>query len=171
MIRRLQCPMCLFMWDSQLDPQEYHSCPACQEKYSRKHTPRVKQEFRGEAERYYMIYSLSERERRNLPPAAYLRYMNGPPSRLRNPVWDSEYGNWREGSPPAATAQPAPTGEGTPITPLVVADIQARSAAGEKKYGTVLRASNGRDALMDAYQEALDLCQYLRQALYERDGR
>lgn len=78
---------------------------------------------------------------------------------------------WKREVNPAASTQPAPTGEGTPITPLVVADLQARSAAGEKKYGTVLRAHNGRDALMDAYQEALDLCQYLRQAMYERDGR
>ena len=30
---------------------------------------------------------------------------------------------------------------------------------------------NGRDALVDAFQEALDLCVYLRQAIYERDGR
>ena len=36
---------------------------------------------------------------------------------------------------------------------------------------TSLQAFNGRDALRDAYEEALDLCQYLRQALYERDGR
>jgi len=34
----------------------------------------------------------------------------------------------------------------------------------------VLVPHNGRDALRDAYEEALDLCQYLRQALYERDG-
>jgi hypothetical protein len=31
-----------------------------------------------------------------------------------------------------------------------------------------LRAHNGRDALVDAYQEALDLCVYLRQVIQER---
>lgn len=29
---------------------------------------------------------------------------------------------------------------------------------------------NGRDALLDAYQEALDLVVYLRQVIYERDN-
>jgi hypothetical protein len=41
---------------------------------------------------------------------------------------------------------------------------------GRRKYGTALEANNGRDALMDAYQEALDLAMYLRQAIAERDG-
>lgn len=49
----------------------------------------------------------------------------------------------------------------------IVADIQARKELGLKKYGTVLQAFNGRNAMMDAYQEALDLVMYLRQALEE----
>jgi len=64
--------------------------------------------------------------------------------------------------------EPAPTGNGIPITPLVIEDLKRRSEAGEKKYGTVLRAHNGRDCLVDAYQEALDLCQYLRQRIEEK---
>lgn len=64
--------------------------------------------------------------------------------------------------------QPSPKGEGADITALVLADLQARKAEGTKKYGTCLRANNGRDALLDAYQEALDLCLYLRQAIEER---
>jgi hypothetical protein len=71
----------------------------------------------------------------------------------------------------AATPEPPPVGEGQPIYPLVVADIESRVTAGLNKYGTVLRASNGRDALMDAYQEAIDLVMYLRQAMFERDGK
>lgn len=70
----------------------------------------------------------------------------------------------------ANNPEPEPTGDGFPIWPLVLADINARVDMGLKKYGTVLRASNGRDALMDAYQEALDLVMYLRQAIYERDN-
>lgn len=68
----------------------------------------------------------------------------------------------------ATVQQPAPQGTGPAITPLVIADLLARSADGERKYGEPLRASNGRDVLADAYQEALDLCQYLRQAIEER---
>jgi hypothetical protein len=33
-----------------------------------------------------------------------------------------------------------------------------------------LQAFNGRDALRDAYEEALDLACYLRQAIAERDA-
>lgn len=51
--------------------------------------------------------------------------------------------------------------------PLLVADIEARKQIGIERYGTVLQAFNGRDALMDAYQESLDLCMYLRQAWAE----
>jgi len=36
------------------------------------------------------------------------------------------------------------------------------------KYHTYLLTHNGRDALIDAYQEALDLAMYLRQAIEER---
>ena len=68
--------------------------------------------------------------------------------------------------------QPAPISSNLPaVWDLVIADMRRRDAFGEGKYGTRLRPHNGRDSLLDAYQEALDLCVYLRQALYERDGR
>lgn len=70
----------------------------------------------------------------------------------------------------AATLEPSPiVRQDVPaIQDLVIADIEARKAVGIRKYGTVLQAHNGRDALMDAYQEALDLAMYLRQAIEER---
>jgi hypothetical protein len=71
----------------------------------------------------------------------------------------------------AAVHEPAPIGDGQVILDLVRKDFEDRAAAGEIKYGTKLRAYNGRDTLMDAYQEAVDLCMYLRQAMYERDGK
>ena len=49
-----------------------------------------------------------------------------------------------------------------------MADIEARRAVGVKRYGVELLTHNGRDALTDAYQEALDLAIYLRQAIAER---
>lgn len=71
----------------------------------------------------------------------------------------------------AATPQPAPVlREGVDVQSLVIADVEARREMGIAKYGTPLQAHNGRDALMDAYQEALDLACYLRQAIAERDG-
>lgn len=50
-----------------------------------------------------------------------------------------------------------------------MADIKARDAYGQRKYRTRLQPFNGRDALRDAYEEALDCVVYLKQALYERD--
>lgn len=70
----------------------------------------------------------------------------------------------------AAKEQNRPEGRGREVLPLVVEDLEARAEAGEEKYGERLRAHNGRDALLDAYQEALDLSMYLRQALEEKSG-
>ncbi len=47
-------------------------------------------------------------------------------------------------------------------------DILARKEFGLRKYGTTLQPHNGRDALNDAYQEALDLCCYLMQRHMEQ---
>ncbi len=68
----------------------------------------------------------------------------------------------------ATKKQPKPKGKGAVVTDLVIADLEMRRKAGVKKYGTPLRTHNGRDSLIDAYQEALDLCLYLRQAIQER---
>lgn len=62
---------------------------------------------------------------------------------------------------------PPPKKGGRAVTPEVIADLRKRSEMGKEKYGTVLETGNGRDALVDAYQEALDLCCYLKQKLME----
>lgn len=57
------------------------------------------------------------------------------------------------------------------VRDLVLADMRERDAVGAAKYGTRLRAGNGRDQLVDAFQESLDLAVYLRTSLAERyDG-
>lgn len=74
--------------------------------------------------------------------------------------------------PPTASASP-------PIIELVLrdvadervrADLLARSEIWRKRYGLLLQAHNGRDALQDAYEEAFDLVMYLRQASEEEQG-
>jgi len=55
------------------------------------------------------------------------------------------------------------------IWDLVISDMKERDSIGAAKYGTSLQGFNGRDALVDAYQESLDLAVYLRQTIYERD--
>ena len=67
--------------------------------------------------------------------------------------------------------QPAPVSNQRPaVWDLVMQDMKARNEFGKEKYGTPLQAFNGRDALKDAYEEALDLCVYLRTAIEERNG-
>jgi hypothetical protein len=67
--------------------------------------------------------------------------------------------------------QPLPVPNAGPdVQQLVVADIGARRELGIRRYGTALQPHNGRDALRDAYEEALDLACYLRQVIAERDG-
>lgn len=65
--------------------------------------------------------------------------------------------------------QAQPTKNDRPcIQDLVIADIEQRKAVGLQRYGTLLQPFNGRDSNRDAYEEALDLCQYLKQDRVER---
>ena len=66
------------------------------------------------------------------------------------------------------TEQPQPTGNGEVVYLSVVEDMRQRAELGRERYGTYLRTNNGRDALRDAYEEALDLCMYLKQMMMER---
>lgn len=58
-----------------------------------------------------------------------------------------------------------------PIWDLVIEDMRQRDQIGRQRYGVPLTVHNGRDALRDAYEEALDLAVYLRQAIEERDTK
>lgn len=68
----------------------------------------------------------------------------------------------------ASTSQNKPIGNGQDVTSLVLHDIKTRSEMGAKKYGKPLQTNNGRDAMVDAYQEAIDLVLYLRQEIREK---
>lgn len=68
--------------------------------------------------------------------------------------------------------QPAPLDTNNPpVWEVVLADMRARDASGRAKYGKPLTAGNGRDQLVDAYQEVLDLAVYLRAFIIEREQR
>ena len=55
-----------------------------------------------------------------------------------------------------------------PVYWHVQSDLEYRAELGKEKYGDHLKPSNGRDHLVDAYQEALDLCCYLRAEIERR---
>jgi len=67
----------------------------------------------------------------------------------------------------AAMPEPQPEKGKVVVADLVLQDIEDRVEFGVKKYGTKLKTFNGRNALWDAYQEALDLVMYLRQRIAE----
>ncbi len=77
----------------------------------------------------------------------------------------------RRGCPEvAARHQPQPVKNEQPcVQDMVIADLEARKAVGIERYGTTLQPFNGRDVLMDLYQEILDAANYMRQLIYERD--
>jgi hypothetical protein len=61
--------------------------------------------------------------------------------------------------------------EGVPsVQDAVITDIELRKAVGLERYGTLLQPHNGRDALQDAYEEAIDLAMYLKQVILERES-
>ena len=54
------------------------------------------------------------------------------------------------------------------ILDLLIEDMRKRDRVGRERYGVPLTAGNGRNHLVDAYQEALDQVVYLRAWLDER---
>ena len=68
--------------------------------------------------------------------------------------------------------QQAPVPNNKPaIQDLVMQDMLARKLLGQQRYGTPLQPHNGRDMMQDLYEELLDACNYIRGAIYERDGK
>lgn len=65
-------------------------------------------------------------------------------------------------------SQPMPVVNDAPdVQSAVIADIEKRRELGIRRYGTALQPHNGRNALLDAYEEAIDLAMYLKQRLIE----
>ncbi len=52
----------------------------------------------------------------------------------------------------------------------VMRDLQDRKQIGVERYGAALEPHNGRRSLQDAYEEAIDLTQYLKQRLLEDEA-
>lgn len=70
---------------------------------------------------------------------------------------------------PTIEDQPPPIpNDGPAIADLVIADMVERKRIGIERYGTPLQTRNGRDMLVDAYQEVLDLAMYVRGEIAER---
>jgi hypothetical protein len=64
--------------------------------------------------------------------------------------------------------QPLPTPGKQNVQQALIAALGERMEYGVRKYGTPLQTHNGRDALVDAWEEALDLLTYLTQMRLER---
>lgn len=64
--------------------------------------------------------------------------------------------------------QPLPVAGQQPVQDALIRAIAERRSYGIRKYGRPLETHNGRDALTDAWEEALDLLTYLTQMRLER---
>ena len=65
--------------------------------------------------------------------------------------------------------QPPPSpNDDVAVWDLVIVDMQARDRTGRERYGTPLQVDNGRDHLVDAYQEGLDFVVYVRAEIERR---
>lgn len=84
-----------------------------------------------------------------------------------NPITCSRCGG--TGFVDAMTEQPMPKPGRAGVTDAVIEDLRRREQKGIETYGTTLQTHNGRNALQDAYEEVLDLAQYLKQHLMEQD--
>lgn len=60
-----------------------------------------------------------------------------------------------------------PDGIAMTIVDRVITDMRERDAVGRQRYGVPLTADNGRDQLVDAYQEGLDQSVYMRAFIEE----
>jgi hypothetical protein len=58
----------------------------------------------------------------------------------------------------------------TPLRDRLLAELEARKAKGLETYNSLLQPFNGRDAVQDAFEEALDLAAYLQQVYYEESS-
>lgn len=67
--------------------------------------------------------------------------------------------------------QPLPTAGRTSVQDALITAIAERRDYGIRKYGRRLETFNGRDALTDAWEEAMDLVTYLTQVRMERDAQ
>lgn len=79
----------------------------------------------------------------------------------RVPVWSLVIADYRE---------LMLSGDGDETDHRVIADMAERDLIGRERYGTPLTTGNGRNHLVDAYQEALDMSVYLRAWLEEHDA-
>jgi len=69
------------------------------------------------------------------------------------------------------TEQPNPVTNDMPaVQKLVIKDLEERLKMGIEKYGKPLQPNNGRDPMIDLYQELMDAVIYIRQILYEKYG-
>ncbi len=66
------------------------------------------------------------------------------------------------------TDQPAPKPGGYPVQAVLIEAIRQRMEFGLKKYGRPLETDNGRDPLLDMWEEMMDMISYFTQYVLEQ---
>lgn len=95
------------------------------------------------------------------------KYVDCPSCKAYGPDGDGKDNaivRWNAASRPIATPLPD-------VVDLVKSDIDTRKEFGLKQYGVPLKPFNGKKSLQECYEELLDAAFYLRQEIYERNGK
>jgi hypothetical protein len=66
------------------------------------------------------------------------------------------------------SSQPAPRPGGVPVQAVLIEALKQRMEFGLKKYGTPLETHNGRQPLIDMWEEMLDMVSYWTQFILEQ---
>jgi hypothetical protein len=85
----------------------------------------------------------------------------------REPVWNLVIGDVRAMLLGVGNEPPPGMISSDALAAIMTAEMAERDETGRQRYGTPLTTHNGRDHLVDAYQEALDLAVYLRAYIAE----
>lgn len=81
----------------------------------------------------------------------------------------SDTASFGQNSSHTDSTQPKPSAGGQSVTEAVIQDFQTRRKYGIKKYGQELLTVDGRDTLIEIYQELMDAVVYTKKALMERE--
>lgn len=84
------------------------------------------------------------------------------------PFHDTSPDPIKEQPPPISSPEPKEGGESGSVWAMVLRDMSERERIGIEKYGLPVLWNNGRDHIVDAYQEALDKIVYLRAEILKR---
>lgn len=92
-----------------------------------------------------------------------------PPKKTKIDLTDFYRETGHDETKPGDTQLQPKANDSVPICDQVIEDLKKRKEVGISRYGVALQANNGRNSLLDCYEEAQDQLLYLKQHLVESE--